>query len=421
MKVKRQSETRKDLCSAGITRKALAGALEHLATMSTHKRKVTALEGDEVDTRLKQNKSSNEISYNVPVYNKWGALQQTEEPEVTRMEDEGTSTLTEREVTKKRGNLPPIVITMPIADVNACNKKLKGILGNEDYMIKYSPKQTKVITYNKEAYDKVINELKNDKATFFTYKNRDDREKKVVLRGAPNMNTDEIKMHLNAEGAKIIDCIPMKGKRVQTDSYLITATKDTNIGQLKKISSIDHLKVSWETYNNRRRWSQCHRCQNFGHGSRNCYNKPRCVKCAGDHLTNECSLKKTEGSSAKCCNCQGSHPANYSKCPKLLEYLDQREKRPPNYGKDGKSYPTVARITSTLKEGVSYARAATQKVENNENETFELINEFKKLNELCNINNMLQTLRQLNERMRGARKESEKFLILQEVLSKLDG
>ncbi|GFT98255.1 probable RNA-directed DNA polymerase from transposon X-element [Trichonephila clavipes] len=59
---------------------------------------------------------------------------------------------------------------------------------------------------------------------------------------------------------------------------------------------------------------QCYRCQEFYHHSRFCNRAPRCLKCSGGHLTSDC--KKPNKAPAKCANCSGPHPANFSGCPK---------------------------------------------------------------------------------------------------------
>ncbi|GFX50481.1 nucleic-acid-binding protein from transposon X-element [Trichonephila clavipes] len=59
--------------------------------------------------------------------------------------------------------------------------------------------------------------------------------------------------------------------------------------------------------------SQCYRCQEFYHHSRLCNRAPKCLKCSGRHLTAEC--KKSAKSPAKCANCGGPHPVNFSGCP----------------------------------------------------------------------------------------------------------
>ncbi|GFS30944.1 nucleic-acid-binding protein from transposon X-element [Trichonephila inaurata madagascariensis] len=59
---------------------------------------------------------------------------------------------------------------------------------------------------------------------------------------------------------------------------------------------------------------QCYRCQEFFHHSRFCARAPKCLKCSGGHLTSECT--KSAKAQAKCANCSGPHPANFSGCPK---------------------------------------------------------------------------------------------------------
>lgn len=65
--------------------------------------------------------------------------------------------------------------------------------------------------------------------------------------------------------------------------------------------------------------SQCHTCQRFGHGSRNCGNSPRCVKCAGSHCTNE--YTKPRDQTPTCANCNGAHTANFRGCQSFSEIV----------------------------------------------------------------------------------------------------
>ncbi|GFS74248.1 hypothetical protein NPIL_429831, partial [Nephila pilipes] len=53
---------------------------------------------------------------------------------------------------------------------------------------------------------------------------------------------------------------------------------------------------------------------------------PKCVKCAGDHLTKEC-LKDIK-TPPKCCLCDGPHPANYLQCPRNPANHPPKQKQP---------------------------------------------------------------------------------------------
>lgn len=148
-----------------------------------------------------------------------------------------------------------------------------------------------------------------------------------MLKAAPNLDVSELKEQLRQQNIDVTECIRMKGRGDLSYSYLISTSKETNIGDIKKIQSIDHLRVKWEIYRKKKTYAMCHRCQRFGHGSTNCNLQPRCVKCAGPHFTSNCQVKKTEETKAQCCNCNGEHPANYSKCPTLETYVDEKLKK----------------------------------------------------------------------------------------------
>ena len=68
--------------------------------------------------------------------------------------------------------------------------------------------------------------------------------------------------------------------------------------------------VQFEAPHAKREIPQCMRCQKFEHTRNYCRKNPRCVKCAAEHLTNECP-RKVRYDSVKCVNCYENHPANY--------------------------------------------------------------------------------------------------------------
>jgi len=58
---------------------------------------------------------------------------------------------------------------------------------------------------------------------------------------------------------------------------------------------------------------QYYNCQLYGHTRNNCCHKPKCVKCGGNHPTNECS--KDRHSPPKCVLCITEQTANFKGCP----------------------------------------------------------------------------------------------------------
>lgn len=57
---------------------------------------------------------------------------------------------------------------------------------------------------------------------------------------------------------------------------------------------------------------QCKRCQAFGHTQSYCRRDYACVKCAGKHATEKCTLKKDQ--KPKCVNYRDHHVTNYRGC-----------------------------------------------------------------------------------------------------------
>jgi hypothetical protein len=60
----------------------------------------------------------------------------------------------------------------------------------------------------------------------------------------------------------------------------------------------------------KREIAQCANCQRYGHTKNYCHLKPRCVKCAGDHLTKKYHQKEIS-TDVRCVLCGGNHPVNY--------------------------------------------------------------------------------------------------------------
>ena len=89
---------------------------------------------------------------------------------------------------------------------------------------------------------------------------------------------------------------------------------------------INGVKIRVETQKSKSRSTQCHRCQLFGHSQAKCTAQPKCVKCAGDHLTSTCT--KPKDTAATCANCKESHTASYQGCPKHPKHLRVRKLQP---------------------------------------------------------------------------------------------
>ena len=105
--------------------------------------------------------------------------------------------------------------------------------------------------------------------------------------------------------------------------------KSITLRELSKIKYISNVVVNWRPYINSRNVPiQCDRCQQYGHGQKNCFQPIKCHKCSESHQSSKCmnDLQKQSGNQfiPKCCLCNKSHSARDPDCPKRLEYSNMK-------------------------------------------------------------------------------------------------
>ncbi|KMQ84399.1 gag-like protein [Lasius niger] len=127
-------------------------------------------------------------------------------------------------------------------------------------------------------------------------------------------------------GYKVVNLNAMKNTK-QT-KHMVTFLGNIQIKQLiQQAKYICSTKISWEYYINKRRITQCRRCQGWGHATVNCYAELACLKCAKGYFTKDC--QKSINIAAKCANCGLDHPANATICQEYqrrLKIIEQRIK-----------------------------------------------------------------------------------------------
>lgn len=173
-----------------------------------------------------------------------------------------------------------------------------------------------------DDYRKVMDQLKEGDFQYYTYEDKNTRPIKVMARGIdPTCTEQMIAEHLTERKLAIREVVNIKKRERKGDEvtlrslplFMLVFDKNEDISKIYSIEQILGLRVKIEPL--RKRSSlipQCKRCQRFGHTQKFCNNKPRCVKCAGQHLTNSCVKPKSKP--AKCYNCGEAHPASYRGC-----------------------------------------------------------------------------------------------------------
>ncbi|CAK1596938.1 unnamed protein product [Parnassius mnemosyne] len=164
--------------------------------------------------------------------------------------------------------------------------------------------------------------LKVQKLSFHTYALAEERNLRVVVRGLPKeLETEHILSDLKSQNLPVREVHRMHhptDKKRYLDLCLVIldlSPEGKEIYNIRRICNLTGITV--EAPRNRGIVGQCHRCQLYGHSAKNCYAKPRCVKCLGDHGTPECTRTPESEGPPSCVLCgEAGHPANYRGCTK---------------------------------------------------------------------------------------------------------
>lgn len=223
----------------------------------------------------------------------------------------------------KKERIPPIKVLQKPSDY-IHNLMAKNNL--TDYSIKRMSIGIKIQCESVESHKKTCIALKSAECQFFSHDLSAERSFKVVLFGLDTLPTSELKSELIRLGLK---CRDIKLVTKQYEQYIETIyivyleQGSIRLCDLKKnIKSIYRTQVKWD-YQRRRRGNitQCHNCQMFGHGEKNCHVKTFCANCSGPHKTSECSVNDK----IQCANCKESHRSTDPNCVSRQHFLKIKE------------------------------------------------------------------------------------------------
>lgn len=259
---------------------------------------------------------------------------------------------------KNSDRSPPIIIE---SKKEWTHEFIKTLISryNQNYHLQYrGNNKVAVICYSSDSHEAVKKGLSSENVPYHTFSRKDERTSKAVIFGLPAYVESSLKDELASLGFADVIVRKMKvpqGRNVACPPFFVQLPPGSDMKRFKQIKYISNCVVQIRKYQaNNIYGTQCFRCQGFGHSSKNCNLKPRCVKCTEPHLTADCP-KKDRSQQAQCCNCGENHPANYRQCSERQKYLRfNQEKRIQNQaskiptkitlsGKvDGRSWNTVA-------------------------------------------------------------------------------
>lgn len=185
-----------------------------------------------------------------------------------------------------------------------------------------------VTCHNIADKSKLLASLKEKKLAHFTYSEASEKSTIFVLHGYFKVTADEMLKNITDEGIAATK-VTFLSDNEEAPIYIVHFVKGTaNFNVLvHNHKTIGNVIVKWEKLDhNRKRPTQCHRCQLWGHSARNCGREIRCVKCPNKHEPGKCERVTREGD-AHCVNCKGNHPANSRQCHFFLSYQERTTRR----------------------------------------------------------------------------------------------
>ncbi|GFX31501.1 nucleic-acid-binding protein from transposon X-element [Trichonephila clavipes] len=204
--------------------------------------------------------------------------------------------------------------------------------------------------------------ISDKKLRSHTFEMAHNKQLKVVLRGLPtDFNQEELMSELHSFSFQPNHISLLRNRKTNTNMplFLVTLPKSPESRGIFNIKTIGFFRVAIEPLNKSTMPPQCYRCQEFFHHSRFCARAPKCLKCSGGHLTSDCT--KSAKAPAKCANCSGPHPANFSGCPRNpINTKTNKSKSTKNVRqeraaarKDNKKQPTTPSFAEVVKRGTN--------------------------------------------------------------------
>lgn len=192
----------------------------------------------------------------------------------------------------------------------------------------------KINVNDEETYRSLTAKLNENSMQWYTYENKNERPIRVMLRGLHcSTPTLDIVDDLKAQNLDIIDVVNIlkkprvneKKEKIPLPLFMASFSNKESVDSIYNVKYILNTKVKVESLRkNYITIPQCKRCQGFNHTQKYCAREPRCVSCAGKHLSIQCNVEKTRP--AVCINCKGQHPANYRGCDIAKELQKMRVK-----------------------------------------------------------------------------------------------
>ncbi|XP_043864363.1 uncharacterized protein LOC122757071 [Drosophila mojavensis] len=171
-----------------------------------------------------------------------------------------------------------------------------------------------------ESYNAARSTLEEDGTHLYTHQLPSQKGLRIVVKNIHHSTPCEwIKNILSEKGYVVrhIRCARQRftGKPLNLFEVEIQPTADGSHLNILSLKELSNQAVRIERQAKPVDPPQCHRCQAYGHTKNYCRRPFKCMKCAGDHASTDCT--KQRNTTPKCTNCGGEHISSYKGCPSL--------------------------------------------------------------------------------------------------------
>lgn len=261
--------------------------------------------------------------------------------------------------------IPPIYLKGPLNHKNVISDIKKLI--ESDFTTNYTPNFLKINLTNENDYRNLVKHYRTNNVEFHSYQNPNSKPLSVVIKNVPpSLSQEDLEEELKPYNLPIIKITRLWNKdKTPMPVCAVDLTASEKADDVYKINQICNSIVTVELRRKSNNTPQCHRCQRYGHTKNYCSLEPRCVRCLGKHLYNQCDKKKNEP--PVCTNCGENHPANYRGCRIYQESTQSRnQQRPINRANTVNA--KLSQTPSGFKQRSSYANAAKNPTQNTGNQ-----------------------------------------------------
>lgn len=264
---------------------------------------------------------------------------------------------------------PPPIHVDGVSNITPLINLLQG-LAKDQYDIKaLENNKVKIQSKSAEAYGMATKALDQKKTLFYTYKPKQERSYKVVLKNLHHsIDTKDIEIEIKNLGHDVINIWNMKQYRTKKplNMFYVELKPASNNKDIYNIEFLKYYKVKFEAPIQRREIPQCIRCQRYGHTKNFCHMSPRCVKCTGNHLTSDCQ-RKERSNDVKCVLCDGNHPANYKGC---TIYKDIQRNKYPQLRQKQQNLEIQPKVYQKVQPQISYAQTIRGNTQQTQHENY---------------------------------------------------